>query len=294
VPTVSDFIINSTVNHPISRVVYNPADAYSVLINTQNTIFYNEPLTVNYSGSNLRSTDSDKVPVFSAMFVLNKISPRYMIPGKIESENYSLMSGIQTEVTTDVGGGLDVGYTNAGDYMKYPVFVQTAGNFDLTYRMAGNGGKASLFYDDATNASFVGSVTFPATGGWQNWQDIKLPVALTSGAHTLKVTVDVEGFNLNYMNFTLNTSALHSQFDDAGFGMYPNPANDEFSLVYTCENKSVRMDILNLQGSIVLTDHFTDRVHISNNYMVGNLQKGIFLVRIIDGGKLLTRKLVIK
>lgn len=294
VPAVSDFTINSSISHPTSRVVYDPANANSVLIYAQNTIFYNETLTVNYSGSNLRSTDADKVPVFSAMFVLNKITPRYIIPGKIESENYSIMSGIQTEITTDTGGGLDVGYTNAGDFMKYPVFVQTTGNYDLTYRMAGNGGKASLYYDDATNSAFIGSVTFPATGGWQNWQDIKLPVTLTAGAHTLKVAVDVEGFNLNYMNFAMNTSALHSQLADAGFGMYPNPVNDEFTLDYTCENKSVKMDILNLQGSIVFTDHFIDRVHITNNYKVDNFQKGIYLVRITDGSKLLTRKLVIK
>jgi len=216
-----------------------------------------------------------------------------MIPGKIESENYSLMSGIQTETTTDTGGGLDVGYTNAGDYLIYPVFVQTTGNYDMTYRMAGNGGKASLYYNDPTNTAFIGSVTFPATGDWQNWQDIKLPVALTAGAHTLKVTVDVEGFNLNYMNFALNASGLHSQFADAGFGLYPNPANNAFTLDYTSENKSGRMDILNLQGSIVLTDYFTDRVHVSHKYMVDNLPRGIYLVRISDGDKIMTRKLII-
>ena len=232
VPMVSNFTINSTINHPTNKAIYDPANANSVLIYVQNTIFYNETLTVNYSGSNLRSADGDNVPGFSTMFVLNKIAPRYMIPGKIESENYSLMSGIQTETTTDTGGGLDVGYTNAGDYLIYPVFVQTTGNYDMTYRMAGNGGKASLYYNDPTNTAFIGSVTFPATGDWQNWQDIKLPVALTAGAHTLKVTVDVEGFNLNYMNFALNASGLHSQFADAGFGLYPNPANNAFTLDY--------------------------------------------------------------
>ena len=50
------------------------------------------------------------------------------------------------------------------------------------------------------------------------------------------------------------------------------------------------MDILNLQGSIVLND----RVHITNNYKVENFQKGIYLVRITDGNKLVARKLVIK
>jgi len=294
VPTVSDFNINSTTNHSISKVVYNPANANSVLIYSQNTIFYNETLTVDYKGTNLLSADADKVPVFTGMFVLNAITPRYMIAGKIESENYSVMSGIQTETCTDTGGGLDIGYTNAGDYMKYLVYVQTAGNYDLTIRMAGNGGKASLYYDDSNNTSIIGYVTFSATGGWQNWQDFKLSAPLTRGPHTLKVTVDVEGFNLNYMNFVLNPSALQSLSADAGFELYPNPVNDVFTLDYNCVNNSVRMEIFNLKGSIVITNNFTDKVHITKNYKVSNLQKGVYLVRITDGGNLITHKLVIK
>ena len=74
VPTVSDFNINSTTNHSISKVVYNPANANSVLIYSQNTIFYNETLTVDYKGTNLLSADADKVPVFTGMFVLQDAS----------------------------------------------------------------------------------------------------------------------------------------------------------------------------------------------------------------------------
>ena len=294
VPTVSDFNFNSTTIHPISKVVYDPANVNSVLIYSQKTIFYNETLTMDYSGSNLLSVDADRVPVFTAMFVLNKITPRYMIAGKIESENYSVMSGIQTETCTDTGGGLDIGYTSAGDYMKYLVYVQNAGNYNVTFRMAGNGGKASLYYDDPTNTALIGSVTFSATGGWQNWQDFNLSAPLTSGPHTLKVTVDMEGFNLNFMNFVLNPSALQSQSADTGFELYPNPVNDWFTLVYNCENKSVRIDIFNLQGSIVLSDNFTDMVHITKKYRVNNFQKGVYMVRITDGSNLITRKLVIK
>ena len=294
VPTVSDFNINSTVSHPIRNVVYDPKNANSLLISSQNTIFYNEKLTLDYSGSNLLSVDAEKVQAFTALLVLNKITPRFMIAGKIESENYSDMSGIQTEACTDNGGGLDVGYTNAGDYMKYLVFVQTTGNYDVTFRMAGNGGKASLYYDDVTNNALIGSVPFSATGGWQIWKDFKLQVALTTGAHTLKVIVDSEGFNLNYMNFVLTPTAVLSQDANAGFDLYPNPVNDKFTLVYNCETNTVRMDIVNLQGSIVFTENFKDIPHISKKYTVSNFQQGIYMVRITDGDKRTTRKLVIK
>jgi len=294
VPNVADFKLNSTASHPVAKVVYDPADANSLLIYSQNTMFYNESLTVNYSGTNLRSTDADILPVFTPMFVLNKITPRYLIPGKTESENYSVMSGIQTETCTDTGGGLDVGYTNAGDYLKYRMYVQTTSTYDVTFRMAGNGGKASLYYDDATNTALIGSVTFASTGGWQTWQDFKLTAPLSAGPHTLKVLVNVEGFNLNYMNFVLNPSAVQTQSADAGFSLYPNPVQDEFTLVYNAESNSAKMEIFTLQGTVVLSDVFTTNAHISTKYNVSTLQKGIYIVKVTDGGKLMTRKLVVK
>ena len=294
IPNSMDFSINSTISHPITRVVYDLANPNSILIYAQNTIFYNEVLTLNYSGLSLHSTDADIVPAVTNMFVLNKIPPRYMIPGKIESENYSAMSGIQTENCTDTGGGLDVGYTNAGDYLKYYVFVQTAGNYNLTMRIAGYGGKISLYYDDAINTALIGSVTFTSTGGWQNWQNFSLSVPLTAGSHTLKVYVDQEGFNFNYMNVALNPSALPSTFADAGFILYPNPANDEFTLVYKCKDNSARMDIFNLQGIVVFSDKFAASANITKKYNLCNFQKGVYLVKIIDGDKSMIQKLVVK
>ena len=291
--TVSDFRINSGISHPVSKVSFDMSDANSLLIYSQNSVLYDETLTLNYSGSSLHSTDADLVPVFTTMFVLNKIMPRYKLPGKIESENYSLMYGIQTEACTDTGGGLDVGYTTAGDYMKYSVFVQTSGNYNLTFRMAGNGGKASLYYDDASNTALIGSLTFKATGGWQNWQDFILSVPLSAGAHDLKVSVDLEGFNLNYMNFAVNPSAIPSTIADAAFMLYPNPAHNEFTLDYKCQSNVVRMDIINLEGIVVFSDVLSFYANISNTYKLKNLQRGVYLVKISDGDKLIIRKLMV-
>jgi endoglucanase len=292
-PNVTDFKLNSTNSHQISRVAYDSADGNSILIYFQNTLFYSETFTLDYSGMNLMSADAQKIPVFTSMFVLNKIPPRYVIAGKIESENYTDMSGIQTEATTDTGGGMDIGYTNAGDYLKYLVFVQSAGNYDLTFRMAGNGGKASLYYDDATNTALIGSVIFTATGGWQVWKDFKVTVPLMAGAHKLKMTVDVEGFNLNYMNFVMNPSAVNAPLAEAGFDLYPNPARDEFTVIYNCISSSVRMDVFNINGSNVLNDTFARKSQGSNTYKVSNLQRGIYIVKITDGVKIVAGKLEI-
>ena len=161
-------------------------------------------------------------------------------------------------------------------------------------RIAGYGGKISLYYDDAINTALIGSVTFTSTGGWQNWQDFNFSAPLTAGIHTLKVYVDVEGFNFNYMNFALNTSALPSTITDKGFFLYPNPVNDRFTLVYTCMSNSFRMDILDLEGRIMLSDIITNYTNVSKSYNLNSLQKGIYLVKILDGDSVMIQKLVVK
>ncbi|MFZ4455281.1 MAG: carbohydrate-binding protein [Bacteroidales bacterium] len=289
-PNISDFSINSTVIHSIKRVNYDPTNPNSLLIYSQNAMFYDESLTVSYLGSNLQSSSAEIVPRVTNAFVRNRIAPRYMIPGKIEAENYALMSGIQTETCSDTGGGIDVGYTSGGDYLKFPVFVQTAGNYNLTMRIAGFGGKASLYYDDSPISALIGSVTFSSTGDWQKWQDFSVSVPLIAGSHTLKVFVDVEGFNFNYMNFALNTSALQYTLEEASFKLYPNPASKGFTILYNFKNNLATLNILSLDGRIVLSKKLSA---LSNTYSLNGLQRGLYLVKIKDGDKMMCQKLLV-
>ena len=55
---------------------------------------------------------------------------------KIEAESYSQMSGVQTENTLDVGGGLNVGWQDNYDWMDYPVNVSTAGTYTVNFRVS--------------------------------------------------------------------------------------------------------------------------------------------------------------
>jgi uncharacterized protein YjdB len=126
------------------------------------------------------------------------------IPGKIEAESYSGMSGIQTESTADAGGGLDVGYTDNGDYMNYSVTVATAGTYTADLRVASaiTGSQIQL----KSGSTVLSTVNVPNTGGWQSWQTISSgSFSLAAGAQTLQVYVSTGGWNLNWMQFKTGT-----------------------------------------------------------------------------------------
>jgi len=129
------------------------------------------------------------------------------IPGKIEAESFSSMSGIQTESTSDAGGGLNVGWQDNNDWMDYNVNVSAAGSYTVSFRVASqfNGAQFQLRKSDGTVLS---TVTVPNTGGFQSWQTVNNTITLSSGQQTLRIiTIQANGgWNINWMNFVQNVS----------------------------------------------------------------------------------------
>src|SRR5690606_40706442 len=57
------------------------------------------------------------------------------------SESYTSMFGVQTENTSDTGGGQNVGWIDAGDWMAYAsVTIPTSGSYRVEYRVASPSG----------------------------------------------------------------------------------------------------------------------------------------------------------
>jgi hypothetical protein len=105
--------------------------------------------------------------------------------------------GIQA--TEDEGGGLNVGWIDAGDWMEYEIEVVEAGNYSVSYRMASQSGSSSgvnLLVD----GNLVDSVLVPNTGGWQNWQTaVGGNISLEAGDYIVRFEAPGGGLNLNWI-----------------------------------------------------------------------------------------------
>jgi len=122
------------------------------------------------------------------------------LPFTIQAESYSTMVGIQTEATTDVGGGMNVGWTDANDSMSYAntsINIPTTGSYKITYRVASLNGGGSLALKENGGTTYD-TVTVPSTGGWQTWVDVSRTVTLTAGVHKFALGVVTGGFNINW------------------------------------------------------------------------------------------------
>ena len=122
-------------------------------------------------------------------------------PATLQAEAYSHMNGVQLENTSDTGGGQNVGWIDANDWMAYsnnPVNIATGGAYDIEYRIASPSGGGNITFEEAGGTPAYGSIAVPGTGGWQNWTTIKQRVTLSAGVHRFGIKVNAGGFNLNW------------------------------------------------------------------------------------------------
>lgn len=120
----------------------------------------------------------------------------------IQAEAYSVMGGVQTETTTDTGGGLNVGWIDATDWMSYAgISIPTTGSYKVEYRVASPSG-SQLALDLNGGQSTLGVLNIPATGGWQNWTTISHTVQIPAGTHSIGLYAPQSGWNINWFRIT--------------------------------------------------------------------------------------------
>jgi endoglucanase len=119
------------------------------------------------------------------------------VPAVVQAESYCQMAGVQTETTTDTGGGSNVGYLDAGDYLDYAINVPAAGSYRISYRVASTGTTGNISFE-RPGAGVLGAIAVPSTGGWQTWRTITHNVNLAAGQQTVRLNIKGGGFNLNW------------------------------------------------------------------------------------------------
>jgi endoglucanase Acf2 len=137
--------------------------------------------------SSSRSSVASSAPAFSRL---------------VEAEAFTAMFGIQTQATSDAGGGQNVGWIDANDWMAFAnITIPTTGSYRIDYRVASPSG--AIFSSDLNAGSLqLGRVAIPATGGWQNWTTVSQTVTLNAGTYAFGIFAPQSGWNLNWFRIT--------------------------------------------------------------------------------------------
>lgn len=202
----------------IESVSVDAAYPSTIVLNTVEPFLYTDVVIVSYSGTQIKSETNITLDTFSDLEIRNTLDTRIILPGKLEVEAFESMVGLATEETTDEGGGKNIGYTDAGDSADYLIYVGQEGNYKVNFRLASQwaAGRIGLYLveDDMEETELV-QVNTPVTGGWQTWTTISSNLTLPIGIHKLRMKILTGGFNLNWIDFEIDT-VVNDDLDNDG------------------------------------------------------------------------------
>ncbi|NOU72264.1 carbohydrate-binding protein, partial [Paenibacillus sp. LMG 31458] len=137
---------------------------------------------------------------------------------RIQAEDFDTQNGIQTEDTTDVYGGKDVGYIDANDWLLFK-HIDMKNIEKMYFRMASQ--SAALNIDvrlDSPTGEKVANATGTTTGGWQNWTTVSAKVNRTTSTpadsadfHDVYIVFPAGGQNINWIQFAYPGDAPPSE-----------------------------------------------------------------------------------
>jgi hypothetical protein len=149
-----------------------------------------------------------------SLFALPNLSfAQTPLPARIEAEHFTAFfdttpanlgnpncsaGAVDTELTPDIDGHCNIGFTVAGEWVEYPVSTPITADYRLVLRAATAHSNRNLRV--MVDGLVRGTVRVP-NQGWTRYNDVVVPVTLTAGAHVVRIVFASSSINLNYLNF---------------------------------------------------------------------------------------------
>lgn len=217
------------------------------------------------------------------------------IPGRIEAEEYYLMSGLFSEPTSDTDGFLNIGWTDVNDWAEYKISVAKSGIYNLNARISGS--NAGIIYFQIDGISAV-TLNTPYTGGWQSWKTVSSEIELEAGEHILKMLIRDAGFNINWIDISSPTFAKND-IEIIQTEVHPNPvSNGILNVTLNGANSGGEYicTLFDLNGKKVFSKNVNPnrimfQVNINENIKV---KPGIYNLNIVGKNGVANRLIVVK
>ncbi len=143
----------------------------------------------------------------------------WAIPGRIETEDFDEGYADDAYRDTDASNngnayrleevdiqansnGFHVGWIRTGEFLEYTVQVPAAGAYPFTARVASESA-GGAFRLEANGQPISGTVSFDATGGWQNWTTVSGTAEFTTpGVQVIRVAMQAPDWNFDWIEFS--------------------------------------------------------------------------------------------
>jgi len=160
-------------------------------------------------------------------------------------------TGVDLEPSSE--GGYDVGWIGAGEWVNYTVNVAGSGSYTVQLRVASPSGGGSLHIGFNGSPGSWTQVGVPATGGWQRWTTVSLPLALNAGRQQITLLFDTGGYNVSYLNVIAATGSTPTPTPSPSATPPPSPTGGATIAVPAGGDLQAALDAANPGDTILLT-----------------------------------------
>ncbi|TGE26928.1 carbohydrate-binding protein [Hymenobacter metallicola] len=273
---LNDDVSSLTVNGGYQVVLYENDNftGAALTLTASNSCLVNNPLgTGNW---NDKATSLRVQPAASSFSVT------------LQAEAASVNNGMTVETCTDAGGGQNMGYVDAGDYLVWNgINFPTSGSYTIEYRVASGGSGGTISSDLNAGAIQLGNSAIPGTGGWQNWTTVSRTVTINAGTYNFGIYAQTGGWNINWVRIskagaarTMLASEVAAPETAPTLEIYPNPVTDQLQIRSDASLAGSDYQILDAWGKTVATGSAA-----SGRLNVSHLQPGMYTLRLVIEGK---------
>lgn len=195
---------------------------------------------------------------------------------------------------------------------SYPlsVRVNTDGNYPIETRVWIDWNQNCSFNDpgEEYNLGYAANVSNGLTGG--SPLSITVPVSAVLGNTTMRVATkyvntDDSGLPKSCLtsydgeteDYTLNVDVQLgvAEFGAGDFSIYPNPNNGRFNIsLNSSSNENVKVTVYDIRGRKVYENAFENTSNFNEEVSLNSIQSGMYLVKVSDGHRQATKKIVVE
>ncbi len=161
--------------------------------------------------------------------------------------------------------------------------------------------------DNYTNTVFDQEATTPITSGVAPFTGSYIPEEslaalygqMSGGNWTLTVVDDADLDGGTIKEFTIDicvegTLGLKKN-KPCEFVIFPNPSNGEFRIkLNPTSNSDIKVEVYDIRGRMIFNNSYKHDPQFSQTINLDNVQAGMYLVRVIDGDKQSTKKIIVE
>lgn len=124
------------------------------------------------------------------------------------------------------GSGRAIGYTAAEEWLEYTVNVAEAGDYDVVASVSNGSGAGSI---SVKVGSASAKLSFNGGEDWDTYEDAKGTMTLSAGKQTVRITINNDNTNVDYVKFTKKGSQQQQVVESSSSAEVVKPASSSSS-----------------------------------------------------------------